>query len=328
MTRVRFALLGLATLLAGICVAAAPAAAAAVDGVIGIRGPGSVYAGTDLPHFPESALVTKPVKAGATAQFNAEVLNVGTSLAQFRVALVVDTSGAVAQLLVGSTNVTSLATGPGYVTPPLAPGKTNLLILKVTTPTSAQPADAYFVHLALSSIDGSTGMGTVDAGAVIGSTVAGTSDHDILATSAGQPTIRGVDFTHGNGWIDAMTASTIKVGGTALFGMTLKNDAGASTQMQVQLNNEFSSCPAAAGAWDIHLKFGSTDITAAATGSFPGWISPPTLPGKSFKLTLSAKALSLPSVVGCANRYIPSVTVHSTGSDPQYEEVFLIANVV
>jgi hypothetical protein len=327
MARFGTAILGIVTLGAGVVIAAQPASAAAVDGVIGIRGPGSVYAGTDLPHFGESALVTKPTKAGVAASFAAEVLNVGSSLAQFRVSVVVDTLGTVPQLLVGSTNVTSLALGPGYVTPPLAVGKSNLLTLKLTPPPTAQPADAYFVHLALSSVDGTSNFGTVDAGAIIGSTVAGTSDHDILATSSGQPTIRGEDFTHGNGFIDAITAPTIKVGGTALFGLTLKNDASATTQMQVELNSDFG-CPAAAASWSFHLKFGNSDITAAASGPFPGWVSPATAPGRSFKLTLSAKALSLPSATGCANFYLPSVTVHSTGPDQQYEEVFLLANVV
>lgn len=322
MSRIRTALLAVATLGIGLVVASTAASAAAVDGAIGIKATGSLFAGTDVPHFGENALATRTVKAGTTAAFNTEVLNVGTSLSQFRVSLVIDTPGTVAQVLAGSTDVTALATGPGYVTPPLAAGKTNLLTLKLTAPTTAQPADAYFVHLGLSTIDGATSFGVVDAGAVIGSTVAGTSDHDILATSSGQPTIRGLDYTHGNGWIDAMTAPTIKVGGVSTFTMTLKNDATDTDQMNVQLYLG-PSCPA---SWDVHLKFGTADVTAQATAG--GWLSALTAPGKSFKLTLTTKSLSLPTASGCPNFLDSSVTVHGTGTDPQYEEVFLLSNVV
>jgi hypothetical protein len=239
------------------------------------------------------------------------------------VSLVTETAGALTQLFIGSTDVTSLAVGPGYVTPPLAAAKFQALTLKITPPVTAQPAEAYFARVQLTSVDGVQSFGDVEAGAVIGSTVAGTTDHDILATSAGQPTIRGSDLTHGNGWIDAVTAPTIKVGGIATFTLTLKNDSTDTTQMLVSLDNGFG-CSEAAAAWSVHLKFGSTDVTSAAIVN--AWISPATAPAKTIKLILTAKALSLPTAAGCRNFYLPSVTVH--GLDPSFEEVFLLANVV
>jgi hypothetical protein len=92
--------------------------------------------------------------------------------------------------------------------------------------------------------------------------------------------------------------------------------------MTVELDQ--NGCTGNPLAWDVHLKFGNTDITASAEGA--GWASPTTLPGKLFKLTLSVKAVSLPSASGCANFLDDSVFTH--GLDAQFEQVFALTNVV
>jgi hypothetical protein len=311
----------------GVVVAPSVASAATYDGVLGIHGPGSVFAGTSGPGIQNKVLVTQVTAAGAVATFPAEVLNRGTALAQFRVKL--STTGEFGvSLTAGTLNVTSLATSSqGYVTNALAPGKAQALTLKVTSPLGALPTSAYYAALSLYSVDGSIGFGNVYAGAVVKSTT-GTSTDDIYITNGSQPMVGVTTPNTSNGWVNASTAPTIKVGGTATFAITLKNGATTTQAMKMYCSN--ASQPCQAGDFAVTFKYGTVDITSLVETP-NGWVTPVLAPGRSAKVTLTVKALALPSALdpSCYDNWLENPTANNVDvnhNDPH--TVFASVNVV
>src|SRR5690349_19066888 len=76
-----------AATVAGLVVAPTAVSAATFDGLLGIHGPGSLFAGTHRHGQSSDAVVSLVVAPGGTATFPAEVVNLGTSLSQYRVAM-------------------------------------------------------------------------------------------------------------------------------------------------------------------------------------------------------------------------------------------------
>ena len=294
-----------AVVLAGMTTAAT-ATPLPYDGVLGIHGPGSVYAGTDASGLDSGAYVSLSTTAGGTVSFPVEVLNKGTAQAQYQVGMTPD--GASAQhLLLGSVDVTGLAEAGypgGYETAPIAPGKTALLTLKITVPKTATPLNQYTTTLTLWSPGGYIYLGSVRVAVQIRATT-GTSSNDIFTGG-----VRGLDIGGQRPWI---TAATLKAGSTTLatFSLTLKNDSATSTHMTLLMGTVFD-CSAA--SFVPTVKVGTTVITAAAF-SDAGYTTPLMAKGTSKAVVLTVKSvLPHPDFSACANTEAYTADVTTGGN--------------
>jgi hypothetical protein len=300
---------------------ALPAFADSYNGVLGIHGVGSVFAGTDASGLDGGAFVSRSVSAGGTASFALEVVNTGTALSQYQVNLAAD-GVSVPTLTAGSTNVTSLALAPaphGYETTPIAPTKTLALTFKVTVPKTALPTDQFMEALTLWGPGQDVYLGTVYVTVQVASSTAN-SANTILGTANSQSAVRGSDSNGQRPWV---TAATIKGTSTATFTLTLKNGSTLPATLTLDMTPVFACSQ---GSFVTTVKIGSTDITTAAF-SDAGYTLPVLAKGSSKTVTVAVKSLApAPDLSYCAN--VQAFTADVTADGSQFNGVNLIANAV
>src|SRR5690242_15272960 len=96
-------------LTASVVVLARPASADTQPGILGIYGPGKVYAGTDsVGGNEQAAIVSELVQPGKKGTFHVEVRNTSNQTRQFLLRLEADASNGV-HLFAGKTDVTDVA---------------------------------------------------------------------------------------------------------------------------------------------------------------------------------------------------------------------------
>ena len=312
----RGALAGLTALACVTLGAARSGATTGFDGVLGIHGPGTVYAGTDGSADNLTAQVSTEIDNGGIASFPVEVVNTGSVMAQYQVSLYgqsgpVDYSNE--QLLTGGVDVTSPAEGgtvgaQGYITNALAPGARQLFTLRIRPPKLASPRPVAFgASLSLASIGGAHQLGSVGAFAVVRTGWPGT-DHDVFASS---------NYQQKSYW---MTAPTIKPGATASFQVTTRNSSATKTVQHVvvtQIPITPSGCPT---PFEITASAGGKDITAAILGTpgqqTPGYQTPALAAGQTSTLTVDARSvLPHPHAPGCLNTAMIYVDVFAADGD-------------
>ena len=282
------------------------AGAAQFDGVLGIHGPGAVYAGTDGSTDGLTAQVTMGVGNGGTASFPVEVVNTGTVTSQYQLRLYGGSGPvdyAIERLATGGVDVTALAVGQGYVTHPIAPGARQLLTLRIVTPKLATVRPNVFgASLSLADASGGQPLGYVGAVAVVRAGW-GATDHDVLVSAGSQQK---------NYW---MTAPTVTAGHSATFHVTTRNDTGTATAQRI-IVSEISLTPGGCTIpFDVSAAVGGKDVTAAASG-LPGYQTPVLSGGASFAMTVAARSvLPHPHAAGCLNTAMIYVDVFAGGSD-------------
>lgn len=244
-SRPLLAALGGLVLLAATLVAS-PAQAASHDGHLTVRGPGSLYSG-----FPGAGgEVSLAVVAGGTATFSVQVVNHGSALAQFNVRVTgTDSSGGPGvhriSVLKGTLDVSRLtARDDGYYTGALAPGKAEVLTVKVQVPKGT-PQQSLFTAVELRSTDGTA----IGHGSLITEVPGvGNTQADIYARQGSQLYV--------GGSLDQIaTSAAVRKGSTVTFNVKAQNDSAATKSMAVFFDRE-PLC----GTFTV--KDGSTDITA------------------------------------------------------------------
>jgi hypothetical protein len=275
-----------AVLVATFAVASPASAAGGEQGELLIRSIGTAYA-----NGPVSAPAERVTTAGTAVTFSVEVLNTGSSTAQFLLRLSpgqtsCDPSGCPAPAIAltqGSLNVTASASGAnGYYTPPIAPDKLAVLSLKVTPPRTAVPDNAYFELLELDDTAGSR-LGTAVADTSIKDST-GTNSYDQYFNAAGQQPLAAPAGTFSNSVIGMSQAEPL--GGTATFTVRLRNDSTTPTEIQYGFLDQ-TQCNA-----DFHIvaKVGTTDVTNAVENGT--YFTPMLAHGGQTTITITVKYVS------------------------------------
>jgi hypothetical protein len=317
-----------AVVLGGLAIAAAPAGASGTfDGVLGMKGPGQRFAGTDASGFFNNVIVSRVATPGATETFPVEVINTGTVTSQYQLqmhsAATNPGSGSPKfQLLAGTKDVTALAQqggSGGYVTTALAPGQKQTLSMKITTASTSTATSRYAADLSLTPIGDVNTLLDEDIAFVVMKSSVGTSDHDIFATSGGQPTVAGPDPNSGDQAL--MTAPTIALGGSTAFTITLRNDSSAPSAIGFRLVPV--DCQAVS-SWTTTAKVGTHDVTTAVLdGTYQ---TPALAPGKSVKVSVTVSAHApLPADGGCQDYHLTAANATTASGEHQ---IILVNNVV
>ncbi|RNL79778.1 hypothetical protein [Nocardioides marmorisolisilvae] len=221
-----------------------PSFAASQDGILLIKGPGSVYSGP-------SAYVSENVAAGSVDQFELLVKNRGTSLAQYNIKILTEGLHATVDLYTGSVLLSPLPlTDDGYYTAPIQPGKTQPLTLKVKIPAGS-PQGKTVVSFGLFSTDGNY-LADAYAETDVKAPTYGTFAYDVYAKQGGQ------NYTGGSIDQQAMTSPAIAYNATATFSVKLQNDGGSPSAIVGRLeNSEYLQCST------VTVKDGAVDVTRA-----------------------------------------------------------------
>jgi hypothetical protein len=279
-------------LLIGSGFASSPSNAASHSGRLQIKGPGSVYSGPEAWAF-------RAVGAGTTAQFDLQVVNTGSQLAQYNIkATRQDPEGSM-DLYTGSTSVTTLAFGPdGYYTAPIAPGRSQSFTLKVAVPAGT-PQNSINTFIELRGTDG-TQIDWSEAVTEIKAPTYGTTAADVFAKQGSQAYI-------GGSLDDQATSSpAISVGGSAAFTVKLQNDGFDPGVVAVQAYTGFD-CDS------IVVKDGTADVTAAVLN---GTYVTPTLAVHAAR-TLSV-TMKRTGAAGCGSYDVVTFFAHDAGNTVQH----------
>jgi hypothetical protein len=245
----------LAGLVALCTIGSAPAGAtgAVGGGFVFMHGPGSVYAASN-------DTVTSVTTANGTATYSVEVVNRGTSLAQFNLRLNQSLPGDTLTLASGATNITDVAKAPrGYFTKLLAPGKSEVLSLKDKTPGSATMTDRFTGQVVLRDTDGGfLGEASYETG--IRATT-GQFATDLYTSTPGSPAV----ISDQTGFSSDTAAEAMKPAGHETFTVKAQNDSLTPTQLRVGFS-EFEPCGQSVNpVFPAVVKVGTTNITTAAS---------------------------------------------------------------
>lgn len=273
------------TLLAGLAVAAAPAAnAVATSARLEVKGPGSLY--DDVPDLFH--ILVKPT--GSAAVFSVAVRNTGSTAAQFNVLMGLtgtypdDLDLSKVKFTVGAgTDVTSavLSTG-GWFTGRIGAGQAQVLTVSITLPklTPVPPLEAESWQVVLRD----TARNYL-TGALVANIASRTTTHsgmNAFVTTAGQSTVA-------DPYADS-EATPLKPGGKATYTVKLENKETGPTTFTLQgTDSPGSYCPGTPST-DLTptIKAGSADVTAAVLGA--GYTSAVVKPGASVTLTVTVSA--------------------------------------
>jgi hypothetical protein len=244
------------------------ATAASTAGEIDVKGVGSTYA--------KDAGAVQAVAPGAKATYSIKVVNRGSALAQFKITtfLFAENAAAVA-LLSGTTNVYPLSSAnDGYITAPIAPGKSVLLSLTVTPTSQASPAKLTQANVTLQSTANQL-IGGVTTNTLIKAPATGTTAWDEFVRAGSGP------FVGGSNGDQTITAAPIQVGQTARFTIRLQNDGTVPGTIGLRLVTQ--QC---ASAFTVKVKEGFTDVTAKAVAG--NYVTPTLAVGARRDLLVSA----------------------------------------
>lgn len=272
---------------AGLVVASSPAAAAGGEhGVLRIKGPGSLYAGS----LAGIAVVTTP---GGTATFTFQVKNTGTATSQYNIRVIDAGCGpapctAATKVSSGSLVVTTLTVGPnGYFTAPINAGASATYSFGVTVPKTAVPG-AYYQHFL--NLYGTAGVQLDGEDAITEvKRTTGTRAYDEFINAAGQQPISGEHYG-----IGAVSTPVLALGAKSTFTVKLVNNSSTPTAMFWRLH-ELAGC---AADFAVTVKAGSVDITATAYPTST-YATPVLAPKGSKVLTITIQYLT--NVHGCSS---------------------------
>lgn len=256
---VRSVLAAVLTCTSVVTFASAASALGGEQGVLLLKGPGSLYG-------QPGNVATLSVAAGTAASFAFEVRNTGTSTAQYNLQL--DTGGgqcaaactSSAVVTSGSVDVTSLIAGPnGYFTAPIAPGAVATYTLKITVAkTGSTPGDDLPYQVRLSDTAGNQ-LGRTSQALVNVTRSTGTGGADQFVSSSGTPATSG-NAVSGYG---AATAPTVAVDKTFSYTVKLMNDSATATFISYHLLTD----PNCSSYFPVTIaqksSLGSTNVTTA-----------------------------------------------------------------
>jgi hypothetical protein len=288
-----------------------PAGAASTDGTLRILGPGSVYTG---PHH----VVSLAARPGTSAKFSMQVVNTGSTPAQYRVAAP-QQFDVTPQVAYGSLNITSFATGPdGWYTPVIAGGKALTLTVKLA---ASQPEPSVgAIQFELDATDGS--QLAIETAYVVPFAGTGTQQSDLNVRSGSQP------FVDANTDVrEAIeTAPSVKPGQTASFLVRLRNDGSTPSQLGLELGVLISDCADISATFALKatvLQSGHTvDVTDQLKNG--GYLSP-VVPAKGYKdVTVTVHYVALTD--GCTSVLAHVLTWSSDGGFNNGQSGVLVIN--
>jgi hypothetical protein len=257
-----------------------PATAASHQGRLQLKGVGSYYSGP-------GTVVAEAVAAGTTDQFALQVVNTGTTVAQYNIKVVSSGLAAKSDLYTGSLLLTPLASSPdGYYTVALAPGKAQTFALKVVVPKGT-PQGTIKNAVSLHATDGTALGGTSYALTEIKPPTYGSTSEDLYARQGSQAWVgdpSSQDFNDGQ----TASAPALKIGDKAVFSVKVQNDGpDPSTGFGIAA---YYPSPAGGGFCSTFtIKDGTRDVTnEMVLGAALGWYAGPALAvhaSKTFTVT-------------------------------------------
>lgn len=251
------------------------------QGVLRVKGPGSVYAGS-------GAFVTLYAAAGTTESFGFQVKNTGTVQSQYNVKISGGSCLSCAQptlaVFAGSLVLTKLTQGPnGYFTAGIDPGKLATYTLRVTLPKTAPPASYAGYSVNLTDTAGNP-LDSVSVRANV-TKAKGTTDHSQFVSASGTPATTNPDPLFGIAQAGTVTAPSLANGGTATFTIKLMNNSTTVTTIGYGLQFR-TDCD----NYKTTVKAGATDVTdAVSDGTYS---TPPLAHGAATTLTMTVKYLA------------------------------------
>jgi hypothetical protein len=314
MTLVAFA----ATASSVVAFAATPAWGASTQGTLLVRGSGALYS-------PSGATIDAVVRPGASASFSLQVKNTGPSLAQYRVKIDTNTTDPeTLSLKAASVEVSSLAlSADGYVTSPIAAGKTLILPMKVTTPTTTPDASPRWINtVTLFDLTNTQQLAFADTYTEGTSTASTGSPRDEYVTGPGQLPLA---EHNADSFADESGAPAMKVGSSATFTAKVSNHSATPAQSYLELH-DFGSCNA---VFAITVKSGATNITSPVEQT-QTYLTPVMAPGKTLTFTFGFKLVTAPTACAgeCCGYFFSGfgVQLRSNLNPSDYQEEFIILN--
>lgn len=250
--RSRATLLAGAAVFAGLVLLHAQPSSGATShaGQLQIHGPGTTYTAS------YGTAVSEAVAAGGAASYSLKIVNIGQTVGQFEVRLNANSGNPAATTLYSATlDVTSLATStPGFVTQALAPGKNQVLTVKVS-PLANDPQGITFTNVDLYAMDGTHVSGqTMETN--VQAPAKGTTAWDLFVRNGSQPWVGG-SYTGPYGG-QAETAPSIATTGSAQYTVRLQNDSTASTTVGLHMTNATPECD----SFPVRVMDGTANVTA------------------------------------------------------------------
>lgn len=269
----------------GLVATGTPSADAFVDpGVMLVKGPGSAYA--------PSLYASLSAPRGQTVKYGLKIVNTGANQAQYRVTLNWDPA-----LYGGLYDGSTLLYKQKYWTPPIAPGKSKILTVKVAANTSA-PQDLYAIDVDLYSAADDDYLESHLLLLNVAAPAKGTGAYDELIKNGAQKYIGG--SVSG----EVMSAPAVKPGGSASYTVRLQNDTTTANVIIVRATAP--SCAGVSAKWTS----GTADITDLVQSGSIGWQLNPGA-HRDLKVTLRYGASAT-----CTDALV-TVSTSSDGTDTQ-----------
>lgn len=256
---------------------AAPAHAVNHDGIMSLKGAGSVYSSLT----PTVALAGS---SGQTLTFGMKVYNAGSEATQYNVRLSVSGLPATVGLYSGSTLLSTATTADGYYTVPLAPqtGVSYALKVKSTLPVGS-PLRATVVNVTFTARDG-TFLNSGTARFEQKAPFRGSDLADVTAKNGSQPYVGSHSATQ------YASSPATYFDGSQKFTVKLAVNAGAAHRLHAYMPSTGNSCFA------VKVLAGTTDVTSSvATGAY---LTKVLAPGQSVLLTVQVSRIGFQF---CAN---------------------------
>jgi hypothetical protein len=233
---------GTAVLLLGAGLVSSAASAVSHGGKLLIKGPGTTYNG------PWGA-AAEAVAAGATDQLELKVVNTGTTGGSFDLLLTTSGLPATTRLYSSPLALFPMSPGPdGYRTRWIAPGGSQVLVLRVAIPAGSPQGDVTS-YVSLYAGDG-TFLNTAQAITEVKAPVYGTTATDLFAKEGTQPYVGGSV----NGQV--VTSPGINPGESAVFTLKLQNDGPVPAAIRLRLADVLAVCTR------VSITDGGTNVVA------------------------------------------------------------------
>jgi hypothetical protein len=218
--------------------------AASTSAELLIKGPGSTYTTADQ----DTHTVALAASPGSSMTFAAKVVNTGSSTAQYLMGAANLPAISVTYTVAGTVANGLIDGESGYFTPPIAPGKSIAVAIKVTLPKTL--TGTYFVTLAIGASDDTT---PIDEG-IFAANVKPPSTVD----GPGQVFVKNGSSAYVGGPYNFQFSSSpaLAVNGSTTFTAHMVNGAAGPDVDRVQI---YAFCP----NYGVTVKAGTADVTAA-----------------------------------------------------------------
>jgi hypothetical protein len=233
---------------AGIVGLSPVAQASSTSADLQIKGPGSAYTQADLSNH----IVTLPASAGSAVSFAAKLVNTGGTTAQFKLFALEYDNQAISYTVAGASANGLIDQDAGYYTPPIAPGKSIAITIKITL-NKATPPPFDQIWLLVTDSDDTTLIDQGYFAAILKAPSAATGPAQIFTKNGSSA------YTGGPSNFVASTGPALAVNASTTFTAHVVNGATGADVVDLGISDECTN-------YLIDVKAGSTDVTDQVLG--------------------------------------------------------------